>query len=316
MLARISFALDARMARRYEHLLDLESLQATVDEGSFTAAARRLGVTPSAVSRAVQRLEARLGVALLRRSTRQLALTEAGELYARQSRAAFDLIDEAESSVRGDHQRVAGAVRLSVPTTWGHHRAPQRLAAFRARFPDVHIELDMSNRNVDLLAEGFDAVVRLGAPADSAGLIARPIEQAPLVLVAAPSYLARRGVPADASALEAHDTIPFVLPSTGRVIPWLLRVDGADVEWSPVAAPWRVAGDVLACVALAEAGAGITQSYRFVVDASLADGRLVDVLPQCAGRSRVFHLLYPAGRHRSAAARALIDHLVDAPANG
>ncbi|MGL6291732.1 MAG: LysR family transcriptional regulator, partial [Silanimonas sp.] len=233
MLERISFALEATMARRYEHLLDLEALQTTAETGSFTAAARRLGLTPSAVSRAVQRLEVRLGVALLRRSTRQLALTEAGALYARQSRAAFDLIDEAESGLRGDHQRVAGAVRLSVPTTWGHHRAPQRLASFRARYPEVRVELDMSNRNVDLLAEGFDAVVRLGEPADSAGLIARPLEHAALVLVAAPSYLTRRGAPEDVDALDAHDSIPFVLPSTGRVIPWRLRVDGVDVEWSP-----------------------------------------------------------------------------------
>ncbi|MGL6290339.1 MAG: LysR substrate-binding domain-containing protein, partial [Silanimonas sp.] len=116
----------------------------------------------------------------------------------------------------------------------------------------------------------------------------------------------------DVDALDAHDSIPFVLPSTGRVIPWRLRVDGVDVEWSPASPPWQVAGDVLACVALAEAGAGITQTYRFVVDAALADGRLLEVLPQCAGRSRAFHLLYPAERHRSAAARALIGHLVTA----
>jgi DNA-binding transcriptional LysR family regulator len=306
---QIIFEFQAQIMRRFDHLGDLELFQAAVEAGSFTAAAVTLGLTPSAVSRAVERLERHLGLQLLRRTTRSLSLTDAGRLYLEQSQAAFALLEDAERTLQGHAQTIAGRVRISVPTTWGHHRAAAKLAAFAARYPQVAIELHVSNRNVDLAAEGFDAVVRLGALPDS-GLIARPLEDAALCLVASPAYLAQAGTPETLSELAMHACIPFILPSTGKRLPWPLRLDGEDIEWAPPS-HLCVADDVLGCVSLAEHGAGITQSYDFVVAQALHAGRLREVLPQTRGRSRRFSLLYAAHRRLSPATRALIEFLTD-----
>lgn len=297
--------------RRFEHLADVELFQAAVESGSYTAAGVSLGLTPSAISRAVERLERRLGLQLLRRTTRSLSLTDAGRSYLQQSQAAFALLDDAEraltaAAAQADAE-IVGRVRLSVPTTWGHYRAAPLLGEFSRRHPQIAIELSISNRNVDLVAEGFDAAVRLGTLPDS-GLVARPLEDAPLCLVAAPAYLARAGTPHTLDELALHVCIPFVLPSTGRLLSWPLRVDGADLDWTPPAR-LTVADDVLGCVHLAEHGAGITQTYDFIVADALRAGRLQDVLPHTRGRSRRFSLIYAPHRTLSRATRALIDFL-------
>jgi DNA-binding transcriptional LysR family regulator len=312
---QIIFASKARIMRRFDHLGDIELFQAAVEAGSFTAAAAGLGLTPSAISRAVERLERRLGLQLLRRTTRSLSLTDAGRLYLEQSQTAFALLDDAEralsnTTLQTDAAKIAGRVRLSVPTTWGHHRAAPLLSEFAQRHPLIAIELSVSNRNVDLVAEGFDAAVRLGALPDS-GLVARPLENAALCLVAAPAYLARAGTPQTLDELSAHTCIPFILPSTGRLLPWPLRVDGEDVEWTPPA-QLTVADDVLGCVQLAAHGAGITQSYDFVVAEAVRAGRLQEILTQTRGRSRRFSLLYAPHRTLSRATRALIEFLTGA----
>ena len=299
------------MRRKFEHLGDVELFQATVDAGSFSAAAITLGMSPSAISRAVERLERHLGMPLLRRTTRSLSLTDAGRTYLERSLAAFAVLEQAEQTIRGDLQSVNGRVRISVPTTWGHHRAAERLSAFAQLFPDVTVELNLTNRNVDLVAEGFDAAVRRGIMSDS-GLVARPLEDAPLCLVASPAYLKRRGVPRAVVDLETHDCLPFVLPSTGKHMPWELRVDGEDVDWAPPARI-SVSEDVLGCVSLAEQGAGIAQTFDFVVQAPLASGRLVEVLPETRGRSRRFSLIYVPHRQLPRATRALIDFLTATP---
>lgn len=286
---------------------DIEALILAVERGSLTAAATALGSTPSAVSRAISRLEQRLGVQLLRRSTRSLGLTEAGQRYLEQSRHAFALLDDAERTLQGQRERLAGRVRISAPTTYGHHRLPLRLRDFAARHPQVEIELSIGNRNVDLVAEGFDIAIRAGELPDS-GLVARPLEDATFRLVAAPAYLQAHGVPADLRALAAHRCLAFVMPSTGRVMPWLLREDDRDVDWTP-SATLKVADDPLGLVALARAGAGICQTYEFIVADDLRRGDLVEVLPQTRGRTRHFSLLYAPHRQLSGAARALIEAL-------
>ncbi len=299
------------MRRKFEHLGDVELFQATVETGSFSAAAVSMGMSPSAISRAVERLERHLGLQLLRRTTRSLSLTDAGRTYLERSLAAFALMDDTEQTLRGDTREVSGRVRLSVPTTWGHHRAAARLSDFAQRYPDVAIELSVSNRNVDLVAEGFDVAVRRGSLPDS-GLVARTLEDASLCLVASPDYLRRRGVPQMIADLEHHDCLPFILPSTGKRMAWELRENGEDLDWTP---PARIAvsDDALGCVSLAEHGAGIAQTFDFVVEAALAQGRLVEVLPQTRGRSRLFSLIYAPHRRLPAATRALIEALTASP---
>ena len=287
---------------------DIEALILAVERGSLTAAATALGSTPSAVSRAISRLEQRLGVQLLRRSTRSLGLTEAGQRYLEQSRHAFALLDEAERALQGRRGHLAGRVRISAPTTYGQYRLPPRLRDFAARHPQVEIELAIGNRNVDLVAEGFDMAIRAGELPDS-GLVARPLDDAAICLVAAPAYLQAHGIPADTGALATQRCLAFVLPSTGRVLPWRLREDGRDVDWLP-SASLRVADDPLGVVALARAGAGICQTYEFIVADELQRGDLIEVLPQTRGRTRAFSLLYAPHRQLPAASRALIETLV------
>lgn len=296
------------MPRRFDHLNDVEVFAATVDHGSLTAAAVALGTTASVVSRAIARLEARLGVQLLRRTTRSLSLTDAGRLYLDQSRAAFALIDDAERALQGQGEELTGSLRISVPTTYGHYRLPAMLARFARLHPRVQIDLSISNRNVDLAAEGYDLAIRLGALPDS-GLVARKLEDAPMCLVAAPSYLRDAGTPRTIADLSRHACLPFVMPSTGRIAPWILRDEqGRDIDWMP-ASSLRVSDDVLGVVSLAEQGAGVCQTYDFIAEERIRQGRLVEVLRETRGRSRPFSLLYAPHRRLSAAARALIEML-------
>lgn len=300
------------MARQFDHMGDVEAFVAIVDSGTMSAAAVRLGTTPSVLSRAVARLESRLGVQLLRRTTRQLSVTEAGNLYLEHARNAFELMTEAERAIQGAGGELAGTIRVSAPTTYGHYRLPQRLQAFLALHPRVTVELSIANRNVDLVSEGYDMAIRLGALPDS-GLVARPLEAARLCLVAAPGYLARAGTPADVAALRQHACLPFVMPSTGRLAPWLLLDQGRELDWAPTPR-MRMADDPLGVVSLAEQGVGICQTYRFVAEARLRAGTLVEVLPGSGGRSKQFSLIYPPHRRLSAASRALIDCLTAATA--
>ena len=295
------------MARRFDHVADVEAFVAVAEQGSFTAGAVSLASTASVLSRAVGRLEARLGQQLLHRTTRRLSLTDTGRLYLEQVRAAFTLLDDAERDAQGDAEALTGRVRISVPTSFGHYRLPALLQPFTAQYPQVRIEVNITNRNVDLAAEGFDLVIRLGPLPDS-GLVARKLEDAPLCLVAAPAYLQQMGVPRTLDDLPQHRCLPFVMPRTGRLAPWVFRAQGEDVEWLPEAAV-TVSDDVLGVVSLAEQGMGICQSYDFIVHSRIADGRLVEVLPQLRGRSRPFSVVYAPHRRQSAAARALIAQL-------
>lgn len=297
--------------RRFDHLDDVEAFVRVMDTGSMTAGAIALSTTPSVISRAVSRLETRLGVQLLRRTTRRLSLTEAGRVYLEQVRGAFDQIADAERAIQGREGALSGLVRLSVPTTYGHHRLPDVLERFARTHPGIEIELSITNRNVDIVAEGYDLAIRLGALPDSA-LVGRKLEDAALCLVASPAYLQRLGEPRSVEELVDHQCLPFVMPSTGRASPWLLTSQGGDVDWLPPSRV-RILDDVLGVVSLAEAGMGICQTYDFIARDRIADGRLVEVLKRSRGRSRPFSVLYAPHRRMSAATRALIDCLVSSP---
>ncbi|WP_371234774.1 LysR family transcriptional regulator [Pseudomonas sp. QE6] len=305
------------MTRRFDHLGDVEALLEVVERGSISAAAVALATTPSVVSRAITRLESRLGVQLLRRTTRRLSLTDSGREYVEQARAAFLQIASAERALSGQGE-VQGRVRLSAPTTYGHHRLPAILAAFAQRYPKVQVELGITNRNVDLVAEGYDLAIRLGTLPDSS-LVARQLEEASLCLVAAPSYLARAGTPHSLADLAEHNCLPFVMPSNGRPGVWQFRQEEQEQTFIPQGNP-VIADDVLGCISLAEQGVGICQTYEFIVGERLRQGRLVRLLEAFEGATRPFSIIYPPHRQLSAASRVLIDFLVrggseDAPAS-
>ena len=295
------------MGRKFDYLGDVEAFLAVAEYGSITAGSVALSTTPSVLSRAVTRLETRLGTQLLRRTTRRIGLTDAGRQYLEQARIAFTLLDEAEREAQGQEGELKGRVRLSVPTTYGHYRLPPLLTQFARQHPGVRVELDITNRNVDLVAEGFDLAIRLGHLPDS-GLVARKLEDAALCLVASSDYVRRAGRPNTLDDLQQHCCLPFVMPSTGRIVPWVFKSEGRDVEWLPPSNV-QVSGDVLGVVSLAAQGLGVCQSYDFIVRQPLEQGSLVELLPALGGRTRPFSVVYAPHRRQSAATRALIDWL-------
>lgn len=299
------------MSRHFDdlNLGSLELFCLTGDLQSFTAAAAAAGLTPPAVSRTIARLEAKLGTRLFVRTTRRVRLTDSGRLYHEHCKAALGQLVDAERLLNGEQAAPAGTVRMSLPTSYGHCRVLPLLGAFRAKYPLIELELQLSNRNVDFTAEGYDLAIRGRTPPDS-GLVARKLEDAALVLVATPQYLRRHGTPKTAEALDGHACILFALPSTGQLVPWVLRHDGVDAEHSPHGAI-RCHDDILGPVTLARSGAGITQTYRFLVEKDLEAGTLKEVLPGHAGASRPFSLLYPANRHMPQRVRVLIDFLAE-----
>ncbi|MCI3207943.1 MULTISPECIES: LysR family transcriptional regulator [Pandoraea] len=303
------------MQRQFDDVLlgSIELFCLAAEAGSFTAAANQAGVTPAAVSRSVARLEQRLGVRLFVRSTRSIRLTEGGSAYFDECRTALSLLAEAERRVSGAQSQPSGTLRISVPTTYGHYRLLPLLPAFRAQYPLIKLEIQISNQNVDLHEARFDFAVRFRAQPESR-MVARHLEDAALVVIAHPDYLKQAGTPRTLDDLKDHECIEFDLPSTGRPIPWLFRDAGADIEYH-AHGNFRCADDVLGGVALAKAGGGIFQTYRFIVEEDLAAGKLVEVLSAYSGRSRPVSLMFPHGKTLPSRARVFIDFLMTALAH-
>jgi len=299
------------MQRQFEGLLlgSIELFCLAAELESFTAAAAAASVNPAAVSRTVASLEKRLGVQLFVRTTRQIRLTDAGKRYFEQCREALNHLADAEREATGQQTTPAGVLRISMPTPYAHYRVLPLLAEFRERYPGVTVETHLSNRNIDFADEGFDLAIRGRAPHDS-GLIARKLEDSELVVVGSPAYLRRAHKLETPEDLIHHECIQFELPSSGRNIPWQFNQDGSCVEIATHGG-YGSSGDVLAGVTLARNGAGVFQTYRFVVEKDIADGTLKEVLPQYGGCSRPFILLYPHGRHLSSRVRSFVDFVME-----
>lgn len=276
---------------------------------NFSLAARNLGMTPAGVSRAIARLEKAVGVELFTRSTRVVRLTDEGRLYYERCADAIAQLRAASDEISGRQGEPHGRLRISVPTTYGHYRLIPALPAFASRHPGVTLEVSVSNRNADLIDEGFDAAIRLGELPDSR-LIARKLEDASIGLFASPSYLEVNGTPQTLEELAERDCISFALPSTGRTIPWLLRDGHNDIEWL---AKGRVQfeDDVLGCVGYAVGGGGICQIYHFIARDAVERGELIEIMTPFAGRSRPFSLIYPKQKHQSAKLRAFSAYLAE-----
>ena len=276
--------------------------------GSFTAAANAMGLTPAAVSRGVGRLEDRLGIKLFRRTTRSMSLTDDGRLYFEQCRAAIAQIDDAEKTITGEQTEPRGLLRISAPSTYAHYRLLPRWADFKSRYPLIELDINIANRNIDFVEDGYDVAIRLGTPPDSR-LIARKLEDAPVGVYATPAYVKRHGTPTglpDLKDKKAHTLLPFVLPSTGKALPWIFMQAGQQIELLPNSTV-RVSEDPLGCVVLARASMGFVQTFGWI--ASSYGKEFVEILKPLSGCSRPFYLLYPQNRHQSAKVRALVDFL-------
>jgi len=299
------------MPRNFDSLMlgSIELFCKTAELQSFTAAAAATGVTQAAVSRSVSRLEERLGVQLFVRSTRSVRLTDRGRAYYEQCRQALGQLVEAERELTGEQQVAAGLVRISLPTSYGHFRVLPILAKFRQKYPQVRLEIQLTNQNADLVADSIDLAIRARNPPDS-GLVARLLEDGELVVVASPAYLRRKGTPKTLEDLVRHDCIQFERPLTGQPMPWQFRVDGEDRSVA-TQGPVCITDDVLGLATAARGGMGLVQTYRFIVDEDLRSGALTEVLRPFGGASRPFTLLYAANRHMPHRVRVLVEFLVD-----
>jgi DNA-binding transcriptional LysR family regulator len=239
-----------------------------------------------------------------------MQLSDAGRLYFERCRQALGLLEEAERSLSLYQKEPEGVVRVSVPTTYGHYRVLPLVAEFASRHPRITLELNISNDNVDLIGDRFDLAVRMGDIDDST-LIAQKLEDAALGVFASPAYLERHGTPLHPSELQTHTTLGFLRPSTGRALRWgFVDAAGKPFEIEP-SKTLRCSGDFLGCVTLARHSAGLVQSYHYIVEADVREGRLVEVLRPFAGRSARFSLLRLPGQGASLAVRTFADLLLE-----
>lgn len=288
-------------------LANLEVFCRTFELGNFTRAAADLGLTPQAASRALGRLEAHVGSTLFRRNTRNLEPTAAGRAYYLRCRQALDLLTTGERELADEAGAERGTVRISVGTPYAHHVLLPALASIIRTHPTIELVVQIDNRNIDFVRDGFDLAIRLGAIRDQT-LIARKLGDFALGIFASPAYLAERPAPQRIADLAAHRCIGFVMPGSGRLLPWELA---GGVELTPPIAV-RVQGDVLGTITLARAGAGLVQTYDFCVARELARGELVEVLAAERGVARRYSLLYPRGVVHTPAVKKLVAALMRA----
>jgi DNA-binding transcriptional LysR family regulator len=286
---------------------DLQAFVAVVETGSFTAAANRLNMAKSAVSRRVSGLEERLGVQLLRRTTRRLNVTDTGRgFYEHGARILADL-EEAESAVLQEHGELRGTLRVALPLSFGVRHMCEPIAAFSRRHPRVSFDLDLNDRRIDLVGEGIDLAIRIGRLADST-LIARHLFDARTVVCAAPDYLARHGTPRTPADLRDHHCLVYGnLEEPSR---WVCRdAEGKSVHVDVHATMTASSGDFL-CTAAAK-GLGISVQPTFIAGEAIGRGELIPILADYAWPVTPAYAVYPLTRHLSFRVRELIDHLVD-----
>lgn len=277
-----------------------------VDSGGFSAAARELGMSPSAVSKLIGRLENRLDARLLNRTTRQVSLTEEGRaFYDRASRIIAD-IDEAEGAVRALHAAPRGLLRVNAPVTFGNYQIAPILPSFLDRYPELRVEITLTDALIDLVEEAADVAIRIGRLTDTA-LVARKLADDRRVICAAPAYLERHGTPRTPDALRRHNCLmssqPRFLndwPFDSAQGPQMMTVTG-NLESNSGDIRYRMALD----------GYGIVRMPEFMVGQDLKAGRLVTLLTDCHRTEPVpIHAVYPHRRHLSPKVRAFVDYLV------
>ena len=280
----------------------MEVFAAVAEAGSFAGAARRLRLSPAAVTRAVAALEDRLGVRLVNRTTRSLSLTEPGQGYLAAVRRTLADLEEAERLAAGTSGVPQGHLRLTAPVTFGRMHLMPVLADFLDAQPQLTASLTLLDRVANLIEEGFDVAVRIAQLPDST-MVARRVGEVRRLLVATPAYLARRGTPGKPEELGAHDVVAFEGMFPGGA--WRFERDGRPQ--SIELAPRLAVNDAAAAIAAAERGEGITGALSYMVAPQLAAGTLVPVLAELAPPPVPVQLVYPQSRLVAAKVRAFVD---------
>ncbi|WP_326542139.1 LysR family transcriptional regulator [Pseudorhodoferax sp.] len=293
-----------------DQLLAMRAFVRVVEAGGFTRAADSLDMPIATVSKQVQELEAHLGVRLLQRTTRRVTVTPEGQdYYAKSTRILRDLedIDASFNLARG---KPHGPLRIDVGGSTACEVLIPLLPDFTARYPDIRIDLGVSDRAVDLIGDNVDCVVR-GGPLDSATLVARHLGEAALLTCATPAYLKQYGTPAYPDELRnGHRLVSYVSSQTGRAMPFRFARDGLKTE---IKIGHRVGvNESNAHLAACLAGLGIVQTFGYAADAALRAGALVEILRPWRPAPYPFHLVYPQTRHVTHRLRVFIDWLAEA----
>ncbi|WP_248449334.1 LysR family transcriptional regulator [Sinorhizobium meliloti] len=289
-----------------DKLTAFDAFVQSAETRSFVAAGRKLGLSASAVGKAVVRLEQRLDVRLFHRNTRNMTLTEEGRLFLERCRRIFEEVEAAEAELARSNWTPKGRLRVSLPLV-GMLLTPV-MAKFMRAWPEVQLDLDFSDRLVDVVEEGFDAVIRTGQPSDSR-LMSRNVGRFKLKIVASPDYLARWGVPETPDDLVQHQCLHQRSPTTGKLRPWPFA---RGERQGKIVLPERMSATAVEpLVELATQGMGIACLPPFAIRGEIADGRLVSILEEWVTENDQFNVLWPASRQITPKLRAFIDFMAE-----
>lgn len=276
------------------------------DARSFSAAGGQLGISASAVGKAIARLEEQFDVRLFHRSTRSIALTPEGTLFLERCRRILDEVDAIQQEITHVNQAPRGKLRVSLPIA-GMLMMPT-IGSFMKAYPEVQLDLEFTDRLVDVIDAGFDAVIRSGGPRDSR-LIGRRLGEYRLKLVAAPAYLERRGTPRTPEELMTHACLHHRFANSGKFERWPLRRNGKDID--VMGPPAAIVNTIEPLICMAEQGLGIACLPEFAIRGQLEQGRLRTVLDDHVQHSGLFHVLWPSSRYMAPKLRAFVDFVAE-----
>jgi DNA-binding transcriptional LysR family regulator len=284
----------------------MQAFVAVADLRGFAPAARKLKLSPSAVTRLVAALEQRLGARLLQRTTRSLALTDAGTRYLERARRILADVEEAERAAESERTRPSGRLVVSAPVGFGRLHVSPVMSAYLRRYRDVTGELRLEDRIVNLVEDGIDLAVRIGHLADSS-LVARQVGEMRRIVVASAAYLKRRGEPKSPEAIATHDTIQF--GASALTADWRFVKDGQEIRIE--VAPRLVTNSADAAIHYAAQGGGLTRVLAYQAADAIKRGKLRIVLDAFAQPVLPIHIVYPTSRLLSAKVRTFIDLVVE-----
>ncbi|MEC9199622.1 MAG: LysR family transcriptional regulator [Pseudomonadota bacterium] len=291
-----------------DRLTEMEAFATVVDQGGFTDAAKKMGISKSAVSKHVSSLEARLGARLLNRTTRRVSPTEIGLAYYDRARRVLTDAGEADALVTSMQAAPSGQLRISVATDFGVNHLSPVIGDFLATYPDISVNMVLNNRYVELISEGFDLAVRIGELEDST-LRARKLTDTNRRMIASPAYIERYGRPKRIDDLNEHKLLHYSSQANGSV--WKLTAPSGEKRQIRTGG-WLSVNDGQSLLNAAIAGLGIAYLPSFLYAEALERGEVVDVIPDLPMETQGIYAVYPPGRFTQPKVRAFIDFLVDA----
>lgn len=291
-----------------DRLTEMEAFATVVDQGGFTDAARKMGISKSAVSKHVSSLESRLGARLLNRTTRRVSPTEIGLAYYDRARRVLNDAGEADALVSSMQSAPSGLLRISVATDFGVNHMSPILGDFLADFPDITVNMVLNNRYVELISEGFDLAIRIGEMEDSS-LRARKLTETSKRLIAAPSYFEQYGRPEKIDDLNEHKLLHYSNQSAGNV--WKLTAPSGEKRQVRTQG-WLTVNDGQSLLNACVSGLGIAYLPSFLYSDALKDGLVEEAMPGLPTESQGIYAVYPPGRYTQPKVRTFIDFLVEA----